>query len=268
MKSSHHSYTQDARAAGAPNSQGARGGAAPPADPSPPVLLERRVVTGELLRLKLSRPAGFDYRAGQHVKMGTSEMLRDYSLVSAPHEHLLEFFVELIPGGRLSERLRSVAPGAVMALGSRAKGDLRLDATRTTQFMIATVTGIAPYLSLLRDHLHRAPGQGAAAHRFIILHGASFADELGYLAELTALAQRHPQRIVYLPTVSRPEHPRNRGWSGERGRVETLIDPIIARFRLSPHSTAVFACGNPEMVRNVAAASRKRAFTTYVEPFD
>jgi ferredoxin-NADP reductase len=232
-----------------------------------PVLLERRAVTGNLLRLKLSRPAGFDYRPGQHVKMGVPGVLRDYSLVSAPHQDHLEFFVELFPGGLLSERLRSVATGAAMALG-RAKGSLHLDPRYPTALMVATVTGIAPYLSMLRHHLHDAAARGIDGRRFIILHGASYADELGYLAELEALAQQHPASIIYLPTVSRPESPRNRGWTGERGRVETLLDPIVARLRLNPQTTAVFACGNPEMVRNVAAAFRKRGFTTYVEPFD
>lgn len=234
---------------------------------SSPVLLERRAVTGNLLRLKLSRPASFDYRPGQHVKMGVPGVLRDYSLVSAPHQDHLEFFVELFPGGQLSERLRSLATGATMALG-RAKGSLQLDPDHTTALMVATVTGIAPYLSMLRHHLHAPTARSNDERRFIILHGASFADELGYLAELSALAQQHPASIVYLPTVSRPESPRNRGWSGERGRVEGLLDPIVARSRLSPQTTSVFACGNPGMVRNVAAAFRKRGFTTYVEPFD
>jgi ferredoxin/flavodoxin---NADP+ reductase len=228
------------------------------------VLLERRPVSGDLLRLKLSRPPGFQYLPGQHVKMGLPGLLRTYSLVSAPHEADLEFFVELVPGGQLSERLRSVRAGAAMTLESRAKGDLRLDPTLPVHLMIATVTGIAPYVSMLRDHRHRPSG----ARRFIVLHGASFADEFGFLAELSALAQRHPASIAYVPTVSRPQSPRNRGWSGERGRVESLAEPIVRRFRLTPTDTAVYACGNPAMVSTVAALFRTLGFTTRTEPFD
>jgi ferredoxin-NADP reductase len=228
-----------------------------------PVLLERRPVAADLLRLKLSRPPGFAYRAGQHVKMGVPGLLRTYSLVSAPHEDHLEFFVELYPGGRLSERLRAIGPGTPMALGSAGKGDLKLDAARVDQFLIATVTGIAPFVSLLRDHLR----QPRARHRFFILHGASHADEFGYAAELTALMERDPAGLVYLPTVSRPDSPRNRGWQGARGRVETLAVGVVERFRLAARDTAVLACGNPAMVRTVSDLFAKLGFTTHTEPF-
>jgi ferredoxin-NADP reductase len=236
---------------------------APPSADAP-VLLDRRPVTGDLLRLTLSRPRGFRYLPGQHVKMGVPGLLRTYSFVSAPYQSHLEFFVELFPSGRLSDRLRRIRPGAAMALGDRASGRLRLDPKRANQLMIATVTGIAPYLSLLRHHLH----ESGAGHRFVILHGASHADELGYAGELSALAQRHPGTIGYVPTVSRPDSPRNSDWRGERGRVESLVEPIIQRFRLRPADTAAFACGHPGMVGTVAALLGKLGFATSTEPFD
>lgn len=228
-----------------------------------PIVIERLPVGGNLLRLKLSRPRGFAYRAGQHVKMGLPGLMRTYSLVSAPHEGHLEFFVELYPGGRLSERLRRVAPGDTLALGSAAKGDLRLDDRLPNQLMIATVTGIAPCVSLLRDHLR----QPRAPHRFFVLHGASHADEFGYAAELAALAARNPAGVVYLPSVSRPASPRNRGWQGARGRVESLAGAVIEQFRLAPRDTAVFATGHPGMVRTVSTMLTKLGFTTHTEPF-
>jgi ferredoxin-NADP reductase len=240
--------------------QPARARGAPSAGPA---LLERRAVTGNLLRLRLSRPAGFSFRAGQHVKMGVPGLLRTYSLASAPHEEGLEFFVELYPGGRLSEALRRVGPGAAMALGRRASGDLQLDAERVNQFLIATVTGIAPFVSLLRDHLRHPRGR----YRFFILHGASHADEFGYAAELAALMARDPGTFVYLPTVSRPDSPRNRGWQGARGRVESLAGAMVERFRLHTRDTAVLACGNPAMVRTVADLFTKLGFSTHTEPF-
>jgi ferredoxin/flavodoxin---NADP+ reductase len=231
------------------------------------VLLERLPITGELLRLKLSRPDGFRYRPGQHLKMGVPGLMRDYSLVSAPHEDHLEFFIELFAQGQLSERLRRIGTGAAMALG-RAKGGVALDERRPTQLMVATVTGIAPYVSLLRHHLCGGGQVGDATRRFIVLHGASYQNEFGYLAELAALALRHPGRVIYVPTVSRPDSPRNQGWGGECGRVENHLDPLIARYHLTPADTAVFACGNPAMVASVAGLFRKRGFAAQTESFD
>jgi ferredoxin-NADP reductase len=231
-----------------------------------PRLLERIDVTDDLLRLFLARPPGFSYQPGQHVKMGLPGLLRNYSLVSAPHQTHLEFFVELYPGGRLSQRLRTVQPGTTMALGSRAKGELHTDARYPNQLLIATVTGIAPYVSFVRDHLHRFGSD--IARRFIILHGASHADELGYAEELIGLARQHPRTITYVPTVSRPQDPRNAGWSGARGRVENQLAALLPLLGLTAADTAVFACGNPGMVSNVAADFRGSGFTTSTEPFD
>ena len=229
-------------------------------------LLARSALTDHQLRLMLTRPPGFQYRPGQHVKMGVPGLLRNYSLVSAPHQDHLEFFVELFEGGRLSDQLRTLSPGTAMALGGRARGDLRVDEQRANQLLIATVTGIAPYVSFVRDHLHRVGTRGG--RRFIVLHGASHADELGYADELSRLADRHPQVLVYLPTVSRPESPRNTGWRGAHGRVEAHAGPLTSRLGLTPQDTAVFACGNSGMVRNMAGEFRRRGFTTRTESFD
>ncbi|MDZ7668226.1 MAG: FAD-binding oxidoreductase [Gammaproteobacteria bacterium] len=236
-----------------------------PAAAGAPTLLKRVDVADDLLRLEISRPPGFDYVPGQHVKMGLRGVLRDYSLVSAPHQAYLEFFVELFPGGRLSEHLRTVTAGTAMALGSRAKGRLAVDERYRNQLLVGTVTGIAPYVSFVRHHL----AQGAdGQRRFIILHGASYAGELGYAEELTELARQHPETVVYVATVSRPESPENAGWGGAHGRVEDHLAGLISRLGLTPDDTAAFACGNPGMVRNVAQDCRRRGFATFTEAFD
>ncbi|MDZ7753422.1 MAG: FAD-binding oxidoreductase [Gammaproteobacteria bacterium] len=229
-----------------------------------PLLRERIDVTPDLLILRMDRPAGFEYRAGQHVKMGVPGLLRTFSLVSAPHEPHLEFFVELVPGGQLAERLRPLRPGAAMALDARAKGDLSLDPARPRHLMVATVTGIAPYVSLLRDHFHRGPGD----RRFIVLVGASHGDELGYRDELEALAARHPGAVTVVPTISRPQDPRNAGWQGATGRVDVLAATAAEDYGLAPGDTAVYACGNPGMVDAVASHFMAAGFAVYTEPYD
>lgn len=229
-----------------------------------PTLLQRIDVTDDLLRLEVSRPPGFDYTPGQHVKLGMHGVMRTYSLVSAPHQAHLEFFIELFAGGRLSQHLRTATAGTAMALGERAKGRLTVDTRRRNQLLVGTVTGIAPYVSFVRYHL----AQGAGQRRFIILHGASYASELGYAEELAELAGQHPEAVVYVATVSRPESPENAGWGGAHGRVEDHLGGLISRLGLTPADTAAFACGNPGMVRNVAQDCRRRGFDTYTEVFD
>lgn len=231
---------------------------------SGPTLLERHDVSRDLLVLRVDRPRGFSYRAGQHVKFGLPGTLRTYSVVSAPHQPYLEFFIELIPGGRLSGPLRSAQAGTTVEVASKAKGGLGLDLGLPNHLMVATVTGIAPLVSLLRDHFHA----GRSGHRFVVLQGASHADELGYREELEALAAQHPESVAYLPTVSRPDEARNSGWTGATGRVDEHAVSAPERYRLSPRDTAVYACGNPGMVDTVAKRLDGRGFRVYTEPYD
>jgi ferredoxin-NADP reductase len=125
-------------------------------------------------------PAGLQFRAGQYLKLGVpGNRSGSYSIASAPHEPHLEFCVELIAGGRLSPALFALRPGDRVTLTDRAKGGFVL-ACAPCHLMVAT-SPASPLRSMLR---------GRAAPRdhgqIIVLHGASHADELPYLEELTA----------------------------------------------------------------------------------
>mgnify|MGYP005844988015 CR=1 FL=1 len=238
--------------------------ASSPRDRGAARILERREIAPGLLRLRVERPSAFEYRAGQHVKFGLPRNLRSYTLVSAPHEPHLEFFIELQPGGRLSEPLRSVGESTRTALGPAAKGSFVIDSAVSNHVFVATVTGIAPFVSMLRDQARR----GFSAGRFIILHGASYAQELGYGDELGALAAARPDRIQYLPTVSRPQEARNSGWTGATGRVDTHLEPALRDPGLPAGDTAIYACGHSGMIRNVRAVARRHGLRFHSEAFD
>lgn len=222
--------------------------------------------------LRVARPAGFSFRAGQAVKLGLPGVAtrRTYSIASAPHEPHLEFCIELVPGGRLSSLLFRLAPGARLELGPQPKGSFALQAGKRLHLMIATVTGIAPLRSLLRAALAEAPAPGRT-EAFWILHGASHADELPYAAELAELAARD-RRVVYLPTVSRPGASRNQGWSGRTGRVEAHVLASVKALEAetpgaSQADVAVYACGHPDMVRNVQDAFEPLGYSVSAEDF-
>jgi len=233
-------------------------------DASAPRVLERQEIAPGLLRLRVERPAGFQFRAGQYVKFGLPGNLRSYTLVSAPTEPHLEFFIELQPGGRLSEPLRAIGAGTRTAVGPAGKGCFVVDPSASSHVFVATVTGIAPFVSILRDQARRGFPEG----RFLVLHGASHAPELGYADELTALAAAHPDRLEYLPTVSRPKEIRNRGWARATGRVDTLLAELLRRRRLPASATAVYACGNSGMIRNARAAAARHGLRFHSEAFD
>ncbi|MGD8860389.1 MAG: FAD-binding oxidoreductase [Myxococcales bacterium] len=210
--------------------------------------------------VRVARPGGFQFRAGQHIKLGAAgaRERRPYTIASAPSDAELQFCVEHVPGGALTPTLFSLGVGDRLELGNAAKGSFALDPQARTHVMVATVTGIAPLRSMLRA----AP---ADAGRFVVLHGASYADELPYLQELRQLAARDP-RVRYVPTVSRPAEARNRAWQGETGRVDDLALRIAAE--LNPVDARVYACGNPGMVQRVARELGARGFRVSTEAFD
>lgn len=224
-----------------------------------------RLVTPDLVRFMLAKPEGFTFVPGQSVKVGLGGIQRSYSIVSAPHETHLEFFVELVAGGRMSEQLRRLRPGDAVTLG-RPKGGFRFDEGYPHHLMIATVTGINPFVSILRDYAQVR--LGVSKHHFHLLHGASFQTEFGYREELEALAARHPGLLTYVPTVSRPDDPVNRGWEGRRGRVDALIDDYLIQAGLGPADTLVYACGHGAMLDLVRERYGARGFRVVTESYD
>ncbi|WP_166253232.1 FAD-binding oxidoreductase [Marinobacter salicampi] len=224
---------------------------------------ECREVAPGLIIFRVPRPLDFSFRPGQSVKVGVEGVKRSFSIVSAPHEPTLEFFVELVPGGQMSERLRTLAPGHTIILGN-PKGSFLLDSRYREHLMVATVTGINPFVSMIRDALH----QGRGDHRFHLLHGASYQNEFGYREELQGIAASHPEILDYVPTVSRPEEPANSGWTASQGRVDAIIEDYVARKGLDASSTMLYICGHSGMIGSVEQQFRPRGFQIETEDYD
>ena len=152
-----------------------------------------------------------------------------------------------------------VDSGDIINIRPRAKGIFTLENNYDNHFMIATVTGIAPILSMIRDSLHH----GLNPHKFYIIHGASFEKELAYRFELENLSTTHDD-IFYTPIVSRPYDLENNRWVGETGRVNSIFYKYIHKFSLSHENTLIYACGHPGMVDDVKAQARGKGFRVKV----
>lgn len=234
-----------------------------PAAAEPGTVLAVRRIADDLVSFRVARPQGFDYAPGNSVKLAVDNVSRSYSMVSAPHERDLEFFIELLPGGRMAAKLDGLSEGRHVEVGGKAKSGLSLDGKARRHLMLATVTGVNPFVSLLRDAVHR----GLRDLNCILVHGASYHDEFGYREELEALAEARPDLLRYIPTVSRPDEPRNAGWQRSTGRADALIEPVLQKYGLTPDDTAVYACGNPGMVDNARAHLGKAGFRVHTERY-
>lgn len=210
-------------------------------------VVARKDHTPDLMTLWLKPAAPFTFRPGQYCTIGLEGIERPYSIVSSPDEPWLELFIELVPHGQLTPRLWRLRVGDEVSLRSKAKGLFTIDTSFRHHLMVATVTGIAPFVSMIRYYI----GRGLTGHHFYVLHGASYHDELVYDAELSQLAEARPDILRYVPTVSRPHEERNRCWRGQTGRVNTIVEEYIERFELSPEDTLVYLCGHAGMISDV-----------------
>ena len=211
-------------------------------------LVHRTDISEDLMVIKLEpQPDRFEFKPGQYCTLGREGVERPYSIVSAPYEDELEIFVELVPDGGLTPKMWQMRVGDIMSIRPRAKGLFLLDEEVHHHFMLATVTGVAPFVSMIRQFLHDGP-QG---HKFYLLLGASYKDELTYDEELSGLSQQHPDCIRFVPTVSRPSEARNAGWPGAKGRANTIAEEYLNSFELPKEDTRVYACGHPGMIANV-----------------
>jgi ferredoxin--NADP+ reductase len=226
-------------------------------------LIERSDLTPDLVIIRLEPEIPYTFAPGQYCTIGVEGIERPYSIVSSPHEPYLELFVELVPHGALTPRLWRLRLGDPVSLRPRPKGVFILQERYPSHLMVATVTGIAPFVSMLRFALHH----GDQRFRFRVLQGASYQDEFAYRAELQAAAADQPHLLTYVPSVSRPGDERNRGWTGAAGRVNLIVEEHVERLGLVPESTLVYACGHPGMIADVAGRLSPRGFTVKEERY-
>ena len=223
----------------------------------------RREVTPTLWIMRLIPEERLIFAAGQYVTIGLpygSRMIeRPYSMVSSPGERVLEFFVELVPDGKLTPALYDMTAGSRVFLRRLAKGRFLFDrqSGHSKHFMLASVTGIAPFLSMVRELVATADQGGSVRHTITLLHSASTPGEFGYREELQAHAARH-RWLRYVPTISRiwlaPE------WRGETGRAEDVLRKYLDAAGCSPADTSVYLCGNPSMIENARGILMRAGF--------
>jgi ferredoxin/flavodoxin---NADP+ reductase len=227
-------------------------------------ILERRDISGDLWIIRVDPGGEFQFLPSQYATIGVAtpekHHERPYSIVSAPHEKFVEFFLELVPHGEVTPLLHACRVGDELALRKTAKGNFTFDASsgRTNHLLLATVTGVCPFVSYIRSFREQwKAANNGGKHRLFLIEGASRSWELGYREELMPVAGEVPC-LTYIPTVSRPWE--DKGWTGETGRVDDLVRKYADSWGLRPEDTTVYLCGHPGMIENVGGVVRRRGW--------
>ena len=208
------------------------------------------------LHIKLPQPLSFI--PGQYTKLAAEikgELIaRPYSIASAPDEDLLEFFLVLVDDGPLSHHLYALTPGDEILVETRAYGFLILEETPQVEnmWLLATGTGIAPFLSMLRE------GSIFIRHKRVVLaQSVRYAGDLAYAEELAALRQRQ-QNFYYVPLVSRGQATD----SILAGRITQALEngalEAKTQLQFSIERSHLMLCGNPQMVEDTMTLLKER----------
>lgn len=248
------------------------------------IITQRKDIAPGLMIIRVA-PLGWElpaFRAGQFAVLGlpgdaprSDTALADegtgpgafhrraYSIASSSKDReFLEFYIVEVASGALTPRLFALQPGDRLWLGPKLTGLFTLDEVAPDRNLafIATGTGLAPYMSMLRTHLQSDPQR-----RFAVIHGARFSQDLGYREELFHL-QRDFEHFSYLPVLSRPgggTYP----WQGATGHLQDFwaTRPLEKAwgFHPTPADTDFFLCGNPSMVEALTKLLGTEGFTEH-----
>ena len=207
--------------------------------------------------LTTTRPEGFEFKNGEFVMLGLRVdgklIPRAYSIASTNRDDHLEFLSIQVPDGPLTSRLGQIHEGHSIWINTKTTGSLTLDHIQPGRnlYLLATGTGLAPFISLIRA--------GEVFERFqkvILVHTVRTLRGLAYRDELSA---RVDEQFRYVPTVTRePFETTERGADLFRsGKLFAMLDLPTAE----PEHDRVMLCGNPNMNREMTDYLKDKDWT-------
>ncbi|EXE62509.1 oxidoreductase NAD-binding domain protein [Acinetobacter sp. 1542444] len=221
--------------------------------------------TPTLFSFTMTRPAHFKFTAGQFarigLKVGEELVVRAYSVVSSPFDETLEFFSIVVPDGAFTSNLQHLKVGDELYLEKIPYGYLTL--ARYQQplphdlWLLATGTGLAPFLSMLQDF-----DTWSKYQKINLVYSVRTAAELAYVDRIQEIAETFGEGhngFKFIPIITRdPSAPLH-------DRLPILIENSELEksvgIELNPATSHVMLCGNPQMVDDTKEALKRRGLT-------
>ena len=225
----------------------------------PSKVLEKKVWTDGLFTLTVDGSGVEEYEPGQFLHLASfpkglpadadeetrekERVNRPYS-VASPHGKTLDFFVVRVDEGELTPHLWKLEPGDELEISEKAAGRFTLGKTPDAEslWLIATGTGLAPYIAMLRTE---EPWQ--RFKKIVLVHGVRYARDLAYTEELTAWERERGDAFRMLQTLTRESTD-----TTLEGRIPNLVEDgsleEAAGCAMSADACSVLLCGNPAML--------------------
>lgn len=216
-------------------------------------LLEREFLSSSVIRVRF-QVEGLVARRGQCLRLrAPNDLVRSYSIADLDRR-FAEFHVRLIPGGAMSDYLRSARLGDAFTIeGPFGKCTYRHD--EKPLLLIGSGTGLAPLWGVAQDALdagHPAP--------IFLYHGSATSEGLYFRDELSALMDRGA--VAYVSCADQVTDVRD--LQGSPLEHALADHPDLSGYR-------VYLCGHPALVKTaqkkcfLAGASLKDIFADAFE---
>ena len=230
-----------------------------------------------------------EYKAGQFITIGLENpaennkmVRRAYSIASNPENRkYIELYIRWVRKplpGRLTTMLFNAKSGCeinwLKPTGAFTINEKLANGEKDNRRIICIGggTGLAPFVSYAK-HLHETNDK----REIVVLHGASYVDELSYRDILTDLEYksidkgRDKWNFKYRAAISRPQEHTNRSWSGQNGRVETFLRStdgdkspleLLVGEKITKENTIFYICGWQGTIDGVMDFLKPKGFVT------
>ena len=219
-----------------------------------------------LFSFTTTRDRALRFENGHFVMVGLEingkPLMRAYSIASPNYDDHLEFFSIKVPNGPLTSQLQHIQPGDTVLVSRKPTGTLVIHDLKPGKhlYLLATGTGLAPFLSLVRDR--------EVYERFekvVLVHGVRSIGDLAYRSYLTEALPEHEilgecvrDKLIYYPTATREPFVNN-------GRLTELLEggklfQDIGLPPMNPADDRVMLCGSPGMLKDTSALLDRTGF--------
>lgn len=191
-----------------------------------------------------------DFKPGQFFMLkvpGAKPLNRSYSVASPPSKDGFKLCVKLVPDGLGSEYLRKLKIGDHAEFMAPA-GHFTLQDSNKEVIMVATGTGLAPFMSMLPVMFALGDKQPITLY-----FGCRQESDLFYLEQVYNWEEEN-ENFTAVICASRP----SKEWDGGFvGRVTAALE----NHPIDTDDTKVYICGNGNMVKEVRAMMMEQGLT-------